>query len=443
MADQEAIRATVGLPPDRTVRYFEAKGYRMSRAWTDTWQEEHTRWFTVAHVARLDILETIRRSIDEAARSGMTFEQWKTNVVPELQKQGWWGMVRDASLTGTSKDIYVGPRRLRTIYDTNMRMSRAAGQWQRIQARKESHPYLWYRDAGDRRVRPAHRRWNGIVLPVDHAFWDTHFPPNDWFCRCEVIQLRVRDLQRFGLRETTDAELAARRVPDRTFWRRGSTEREIVPDGIGPGFAYNVGKAHMRGLEPPPLSGPLAVPHILSKDSETGVTADLPAMPAPRQEPASVLLPRDTKPDDAIAAFLDEIGGARAGGAIATTDKLGEPLLVSESFFFRGGARADGASKLGDPRRIETMRLLAKTLVDPDEIWWAWEIAKDRQGREFRRLVRRYIAVFEVDGLAQPYVVIMDVGADGWKGVSAIPAARMNYVDKPQVRGGVLAYRRT
>jgi uncharacterized protein with gpF-like domain len=58
------------------------------------WQEEHARAFTVAKVANLDLLETIRASLDDVARNGGTFEQWQKDLVPELEKAGWWGRVR-------------------------------------------------------------------------------------------------------------------------------------------------------------------------------------------------------------------------------------------------------------------------------------------------------------------------------------------------------------
>ena len=36
----------------------------------------------------------------------------------------------------------------------------------------------------DARTRPEHRAWHGLILPIDHPLWDTHYPPNGWGCRC-------------------------------------------------------------------------------------------------------------------------------------------------------------------------------------------------------------------------------------------------------------------
>jgi uncharacterized protein with gpF-like domain len=50
-------------------------------------------------------------------------------------------------------------------------------------------PLLQYVTAGDSRVRQSHKKLDKIILPMDHPFWDTHYPPNDWNCRCTVKQL--------------------------------------------------------------------------------------------------------------------------------------------------------------------------------------------------------------------------------------------------------------
>ncbi|MET3436365.1 phage minor head protein [Sphingomonas sp. 1185] len=260
------LRAAINLPADDTVAAFDARDtLRPTVHWTEMWQADHARAFTVAKVANLDLLATIRQSLDKVMRDGGTLEQWQAGLIPELKKAGWWGMVEDEAVTGTADPVFVGGRRLRTIYDTNLRVSRAAGRWKRIQEMKDVRPYLMYVSIGDDRTRPLHRRWGGndpafpfrIILPVDHPAWAVFYPPNDWGCRCSVRQLSQADLDRLGYRVTTDAELerigwmtADGQVGGRlrTFWRKGADKPEAVPVGVGPGFAYNPGAFGMQAV---------------------------------------------------------------------------------------------------------------------------------------------------------------------------------------------------
>ncbi|HEU4959001.1 MAG TPA: phage minor head protein [Sphingomonas sp.] len=245
MPDTLPIQSVIGLPPDETVAAFRARDdLRVTNRWSEMWHGDHARAFTVAKVAKLDLLDTIRGSLDDVIANGGTFEQWQERIVPELQKAGWWGDVTDRDLTGADHPIVVGPRRLRTIFDTNLRMSRAAGRWTRIQALKDQRPYLRYTAVMDARTRPQHRIWHGTILPVDHPWWDTHFPPCGWNCRCTVRQLSDRDLVRHGWHVTDPP----REGPPRLFYRAGSPTPVAVPAGISPGFAYNPGKAHMAAV---------------------------------------------------------------------------------------------------------------------------------------------------------------------------------------------------
>ncbi len=409
------------LPPAEAVRFFRSKGYRIGFAWQDVWQEEHARAFTVAKATRLDLLQDIRAAVDAAIADGKTLAQFRAELKPVLRRQGWWGRKRVTDpLTGEETLAQLGsPRRLKTIFNTNLRTAYAAGAWERAQRLKARRPFLRYVQLDRPSKREAHTAWHGTVLPMGHAFWNTHYPPNGWYCGCTVQQLSRRDLDRFGFRVSAKAP-AVRRRP----WRNRRTGRVVrVPEGIDPGFGYNVGKAHLRGLTPPPRSGPLRRPFI-------GPPAEV-EMPAPRDQPASRLLPAGLSEEDYLERFLAEFGAA-SGKPVVFTDKVGEPVAIGADLF----AMPDGRIKVTKRGRERTLLLLADTIKDPDEIWWRWE--EFPKGKT--QLLRRYVARWRVEGRKVDAITVFEVGRDGWSGVTAFPADREAYLRRQ--RGGTLAYRR-
>jgi SPP1 gp7 family putative phage head morphogenesis protein len=226
------------LPAAEAVAFFQAKHDLPSFDWQDLWQREHAAAFTVAKSVGLDILGDIRAAVDEALEGGLTVRDFRKRLEPILAEKGWWGRreVTDP-LTGEVKAATLGtPRRLETIYRTNLRTAHAAGQWGRIQRRKARRPWLEYLTVGDERVRESHARWHGLVLPVDDPFWRTHAVPNGWGCRCVMVQRSDRDLERLGLRPGKAPPVETRAWKNR---RTGRVER--VPVGIDPGWAYNPG----------------------------------------------------------------------------------------------------------------------------------------------------------------------------------------------------------
>lgn len=254
MADDKlTIRQALSLPPKDALEAFARRDeLKVSVNWRDLQPEEHARAFTVAKIARTELLVTVRDSLNKALAEGHSFAMWQKAIVPELQKAGWWGMVQNRELTGTDDAVFVGEKRLRTIFRTNMRVSHAAGQWERFRQVKAFRPYLRYSAVMDSRTRPQHARWHGIILPVEHPFWQTHFPPNGWNCRCAVIGLSERDLERRGWKVTTEEELA-RLVPMDPVGRMPfgppgqRRDRPRLP-AIDPGWDYNVGAESTLGL---------------------------------------------------------------------------------------------------------------------------------------------------------------------------------------------------
>lgn len=227
-------------------RYFREKGSRPTFDWRDIAPVEHAYAFTVAKSAGFDVLDDLRAAVDDAIVNRVPFEAFRERLTPILQAKGWWGkrFAKDPA-DGETKLVQLGsPRRLRTIYWANIRTAHAAGEWERTQRTKRFLPYLVYTLSLAERRRPEHRAWVGIVLPVDHPFWDTHYPPNGWGCKCGVRQISRREAERLGY----DPEAGGPQIVIRS-WRNKRTGQTVnVPVGIDPGWDTNPGKTRGRNV---------------------------------------------------------------------------------------------------------------------------------------------------------------------------------------------------
>ena len=283
MPDPVKKPAFPSIPDDEAIAALRRRGLNFipSGHWTEVWQEVHQTGFTVAQSAGFDILKDIYTAVAKVQEEGWTFSRFQKELTPILQGKGWWGKTeRVDPLTGEVREVQLGsPRRLRTIFDVNLRVSAAQGDWQRQQSVKDARPYLRYTALLDNRTRPLHRRWHGIILPQGHPWWETHYPPNGWRCRCKAMSVSGEDLEAEGW---TVSE-----APDEgeTPWVNPRTgEMLMVPRGVDPGWAYNPGKvdqaAHAAELmmdkvgDCPPLMGSealrAAVP-LTPEDERTGL----------------------------------------------------------------------------------------------------------------------------------------------------------------------------
>ena len=228
----------VALPPEEAIEYFRQKGFAIGFDHRDVWQAQHQASFTVAKVMQLDILQDIHAEIDRALVAGTTMREFQQRLMPTLQDKGWWGrkVMRDP-LTGEDKDVQLGsPRRLKTIYDTNLRTAHSEGQWQRIQDSKEAFPYLEYDGNNSSQPRHTHSAWDGLTLPVDDPFWQAHFPVKEYGCKCRAIPRTARQVERSGKPVGPTPE-----VPKLPYVNARTGEVQQIPAGVHPSFHYPPG----------------------------------------------------------------------------------------------------------------------------------------------------------------------------------------------------------
>lgn len=437
MPEPLSLQAAFRLPPEEAVKYFESKGYKISFDWRQVWQEEHDRVFTVAGVARDDVLFDIRKSLTAALKEGWSREHWAREITPALKRKGWWGSEIIADEDGKARVYKKGnASRLDLIFRQNVMTAHAAGRWQRQQEAKKERPYLRYSAIMDGRTRPAHRALDGMVFPADDPFWKTFYPPNGFRCRCMVVSLSRREVSpgevRHGEGAMTEREVELK--PDRDTGEVrtvsvGGYMLDGTPSGrvvyVDPGFSRNPGAGWetwdaMGGLPdiPPGVGG-----------EGTGATAMLPGqltfadygLPKAKEmsrqgQPSPVVLPPAATREEAeelLAATLK-----LEGDKPRMVETPVGPVLVQRDLIRHMVQKEDAM-------RERYAAFVLPTLEEPDEIW----LTAYADG--FRK---RYVAFFREENM----LLIVRVNRDGslfWNGM------KMRDRDIDKQRQGFLLHR--
>ncbi|WP_455270314.1 phage head morphogenesis protein [Rhizobium herbae] len=216
-------------------------------AWQEVYGEIHSRMFTVAKSTGYDILDDIYKALLKALSEGETYDKFARNLIPKLQRKGWWGqqIVTDPD-SGESSSVELGSaRRLQIIFDANMRVSYAEGHWSNFERNKSSRPYLRYVALLDDRTRPEHAARHNLCLPVDHPYWNIWAPPCGWNCRCSLQSLSQREVD--AMRGQLKFEPP---IDDMRDWLNKSTgEVRSIPVGIDPGWDINPGRVGFQATE--------------------------------------------------------------------------------------------------------------------------------------------------------------------------------------------------
>lgn len=400
------------LTPQEAVDYLQRRD-RLTQtfSWQDLWHDEHAQQFTVSRLARLDLLKEMQDGITKSVEGDLTRRDWMRDTAGLLKEAGWWGEkeVLDP-VSGEMVTTKFDSARLKLIFDTNTRMANSAGLWERVWRNRSTHPYVRYITRGDERVREAHRAWANLTLPVDHQFWEKHWPPNGWRCRCRTMSMTQAEYDR----RAAAGEITTEAPPEEfvTWTNQRTGEISEIPAGVTPGFDYNPGLARARrdvleGLSREKLS---AAPNGLAKAAvsdgmniaravegqktwrDLGMS-DLRTM-ADRAEPAPELLGGAADKAAAVDVMRRAMGIEQGGGITVSTpvekvdiDVLSLPHVVEK--------RAD--------QRERFANFVLPTLLRPTEVW---AVAYDDGS-----VRNRYLKLFS--GSRYDLLVLVKVEPDG------------------------------
>ncbi len=329
----------IGLEPEQAVEYFVSKGYRLSWDWFDTWQGGHSTAFTVAKATQMDVLEDIRAAVEKSLRTGQSFEKFRKELEPKLMRRGWWGEDVGVNLNGQLEVAQLGsPSRLWTIYRTNLAVAHSAGRYRDQMENAEERPYWKYSAVMDIGTRPSHAQLNGFVFRYDDPFWDTHYPPCDWGCRCKVRALTPKQVADQGIEVKNsagmlqDEQVEIARGVVKTVTRFKGYGANMAP---GPGWNYNPGREGFSptlAKYPPPL-----VKEYKAAIKKKGLAQ---RFPVKTYADISALLKEFDKENPGIfhRGFKD-FDVVKSGGAAGSTNSHGTIKLLDKNIY--GGPDLD------------------------------------------------------------------------------------------------------
>ncbi|MDG6895048.1 phage minor head protein [Volucribacter amazonae] len=206
----------------------------------------------IANLSSLEMTKDIYQSLIDAQQAGKPFHQWQQELLAEMKHKGWLHNINKKAVIADPKtgEIFGTPRRLRTIYQTNTQAAYSAQRYQQQRDNAINRPYWQYTAVGDKRTRPSHNQMNGLVYRYDDPFWQTFYPPNGFNCRCTVIALAQRDIERQQIEvKSSEGQLivqSPRQLKNGVEYTTGYK----LPNGTiiqaDRGFDYNVGRVSYR-----------------------------------------------------------------------------------------------------------------------------------------------------------------------------------------------------
>ena len=151
---------------------------------------EAAEWLREKARANIGVFEQMLPEIRARAFAVSGIEDMKKlariqEAIAKVPEGGDWREARGriAEETGGSQ------AQAENLLRTNAFQAYAAARHRSQMGDTEVFPYLKYVTVGDDRVRDSHARLNGTILRKDDPFWETHYPPWDWGCRCVAVEL--------------------------------------------------------------------------------------------------------------------------------------------------------------------------------------------------------------------------------------------------------------
>ena len=409
----------LNLPFPSAIEYFRRKVNLPTERWTDLWEGMHSRAFVVAGATKTALLADLRTAVDKAIAKGTSLAEFRRDF-EEIAARHGWKFKGDPGW------------RAATIYNTNLATAYAAGHYAQMSDPDvlRFRPYWRYVPSTSKVRRIEHMQWYNLVLPADHEFWKTHYPPNGWGCKCGVVshsqseldRLQARDREAMDGGQGVDFPIRTTAPDEGTYdWtdkRTGEVKR--IPKGIDPGWAYNPGRAawgeqlSQEAMDAWRAQKGAAWDRLTPGDWETeGRPARIPV-----DEPKTTPGPKLTTVEAATDAIREIMGGDQRVFSFQAGDYRHDLVVNAASL----------ASHI-DLARTPVLPFLVEALEDPFEVWMAFEQHKGTGRVELRQRIIKALPM----GKKEAMLVVAQAVDGVMEAWTVIPQDRMSYMNRQRV----------
>lgn len=206
----------------------------MSRAVFDQLLPDlQARAFTIKGIEDANLVQNVRDRIAEIPQ-GADWDQVKIEIADKISP--WLDEER-------------APKRAEMLIRTHGFQSYAVANEAIGERQRAAFPYAQYISMDDDNVRDSHAALDGLILPADSPFWETHTGPWDWGCRCSKVYLSADDVKDIEAADA-DKKPEERRVLDadrlREIENSGMLTRALPGDNGLP-RRYNVARVEREG----------------------------------------------------------------------------------------------------------------------------------------------------------------------------------------------------
>lgn len=402
----------LNLPFDEAIKYFRGKINLPTQGWTDLWKGMHARAFVVAGAARADLLGDLRSAVDKAISDGTTLRDFKKSFADIVSRHGW-------------KHKGAPGWRAATIFDTNVGVAYSAGHYKQMTDPDvlRARPYFRYIESSSAHPRVPHMQWYNLVLPADDPFWETHYPPNGWGCKCGVVSHSKREVDELKKEEADGPypiNTTAPKITTRKWTNPRTGEVLNIPDGIDPGWDYNPGQAAWGKR----LSDDAMKQWAVKKGQAWEILSPgdwksrgLPEQYAPAKPKAATGEKHTTKAS-ARAALEKILGGE-------------EKVFTLEAEGFRHDLLVNAETLVDhiDLNRTPYMPFIPEVLEDPQE---AWILFMRHKGTGRVDLRMRLFKLIQMDKDRQMFMVFQARGGflEAW---TMMPVSNRKYINSQRV----------